>query len=87
MAKRLPVKSLQKVSRHRYILQKIANASRSDRKKMLINAPAKLFGVFKTLCKFVSDGHLKLGKASRYKSLVQEVSKATSKEINLQFRT
>ena len=42
-----------------------------------MNAPAALFGVFKTLCKFVSDGNLKLGKAGRYKSLVQEVSKAT----------
>ena len=81
MAKRLPVKSLKNVHQHRYILQKIANASRGDRKKMLLNAPAELFRVFKTLCKFVSDGHLKLGRAGHHKNLVHKVSKAKTDSI------
>ncbi len=38
-----------------------------------MNAPARLFGVFKTLCKLVIDGHLSLGRAKRHKKLATKI--------------
>jgi hypothetical protein len=75
MAKRLPVKSLQSIRKHRYILQKLASAKPAQRKTMLLSAPTALFNVFKTLCKLVTDGYLQLGKAKRYKKLVNKIGK------------
>ena len=73
MAQRIPVKALHSIRKHRYILQKLASSKANQRKKMLLNAPTALFNVFKTLCKLVTDGHLQLGKAKRYKKLVAKI--------------
>lgn len=67
------LKSLQKIKKHCYILERIARASPQDRKKMLLNAPNQLFTVLKLICKMITDGKLKLGNASKHKKLVNKV--------------
>ena len=73
MVKRLSVKTLDPIRKHRFILQKLSTANAANRKKMLMNAPGRLFGVFKALCKLVTDGYLSLGKAKRHKKLASEI--------------
>ena len=72
---------LKSVKKHRYILQKLANVSAPKRKEMLRSAPGQLFNVFRTLCKLVSDGHLSLGKAKRYKKLAAKIGKSNVSTI------
>ena len=86
MAKRLPVKALQSVRKHRYILQKLANCKTAERRKMILSAPSTLFNVFKTLCKLVTDGHLQLGRAKRYKNLVKKIGGTGGSDIKTLFK-
>ncbi len=81
MAKRLSVKRLNPLRKHRYILQKLAGASAVKRKKMLLNAPSQLFNVFKNLCQLVVDGHLKLGSAKRHKNLAKKIGTSSISAI------
>ena len=81
MPKRIPVKSVQTIRKHRYILEKIVNAKPMARRRMLIKAPAPLFNVFKILCKLITDGHLNIGKAKRHRALVQKIGGANVNSI------
>ena len=81
MSKRLPIKDLQKIRKHRYILQKIVEAKPIARRKMLIRAPAPLFNVFKLLCKLITDGHLNIGKAKRHRALAKQLGSSNMKAI------
>ena len=64
--------TLTKIKRHRFILKKIAEAKPQTRKKMLLAAPTQLFTVIKLICKLISDGKIKIGKASRHRKLIDE---------------
>ena len=81
MAKRIPVTVVDKVKKHRYILEKLAKSRSRDRIKMLLNSPNQLFSVLKTLCKMVVDGKLQLGKAQRHQKTVEKISKTPIKTI------
>jgi hypothetical protein len=81
MPQRLPVKKLERIKKHRYILKKIATAKANDRKKMLYEAPKQLFTVFKDICQLVTDGHIKLGKIKRHQRLVNEISRGNASTI------
>ena len=81
MGKRLPLKSMRTVGKHRYILQKLSKASPTQRKTMLSNAPSQLFSVFKTICKLITGGHLNLGKAKRHKKLANKISSSKASSI------
>ena len=79
--KTIPVKSLKNIKKHSYILGEIAKAKTADRKRILMNAPSQLFTVFKQLCKYVTSGHLKLGKAQRHRNMVKNIGRTTSSTI------
>lgn len=81
MSKRIPIKSLQTIRKHRYILEKIVDAKPMARRKMLIKAPAPLFKVFKLLCKLITDGHLNIGKAKRHRPLAHKIGSSDVKSI------
>ena len=74
MPKRVPVKKLERIRKHRYILKKLAAAKANDRKKMLMQAPNQLFTVFKDICQLVTDGYIQIGKAKKHLKLVKEIS-------------
>ena len=81
MGKRVPLKSIQDVKRHRYILQKFSKSNAADRKKMILNAPPKLFNVFKTVCKLITDGHIAAGRAKKHSSFAKKVSSSKTSAI------
>jgi hypothetical protein len=72
---------MQTIRKHRYILEKIVNAKPIARRKMLLRAPAPLFNVFKLLCKLITDGHVKIGKAKRHKALAKKIGTSNVKAI------
>ena len=81
MSKRIPVKSVQTIRKHRYILEKIVKAKPMERRRMLLRAPAPLFNVFKLLCKLITDGHLNIGKAKRHRALAKKIGASDVKTI------
>ena len=81
MPQRIPIKKIDRVRKHRYILKKIAAAKTKDRKKMLLEAPNQLFTVLRDLCQLVTGGHIKLGKAKRHGKLVNQISKGSAGTI------
>ena len=81
MAVNIPVSTLKKIQKHRFILKKIADANPQTRKKMLIAAPTQLFTVFKLICKMVADGKVKLGKARRHRKLIDEFKNTKASAI------
>ena len=81
MAVNIPVSTLKKVQKHRFILKKIADAKPKTRKKMLMAAPTQLFTVFKLICKMAADGQIKLGRASRHRKLINEFKNTKASAI------
>jgi len=81
MPQRVPIKKIERIKKHRYILKKIASAKASNRRKMFLEAPSQLFTVLRDLCQLVTDRHIKLGKATRHKKLVNQISKGNASTI------
>ena len=81
MGKRIPVKAAESIKKHRYILHKISKASVKDRKNMLVNAPSKLFNVFKNICRLVANDQVDIGKAKKHRKFAQKVSSSKSSSI------
>lgn len=81
MPKRVPVKKLDRIRKHRYILKKLAAAKANDRRKMIMQAPKQLFTVFKDLCQLVTAGHIRIGRAKKHMKLVTEISNGDNSTI------
>lgn len=81
MSIRLPLKQLQKLKRHRFILNKIAKAKGSKRAQMVNGAPLNLFSIFKIICSLVSKDQLKIGKAKRHRALISNFTTKTPSAI------
>lgn len=75
MSKHLLVKRIERIRKHKYILQKIAEAKPSKRKKMLSKAPNMLFTVIKDLCILMDNGLLDMKYPNRHSETVQQVAK------------
>lgn len=81
MSVNIPIESLKKIQKHRFILRKIANAKPQARKKMLMAAPTPLFTVLKLICKLIVDGKVKVGRAKRHRKLINEIKGTNSSTI------
>ena len=81
MGKHLPVTLLKKIKKHRFVLDQIAKAKTSERKKILSTAPNQLFTIFKHLCRYAGSGVISLGKAKRYQKVAKKFAKSKSSSI------
>ena len=87
MAVNIPVNTLKKIQKHRFILKKIADAKPQTRKKMLLAAPTQLFTVIKLICKLVSDGKVKIGRAKKHRKLIDEFKNTKAPAIKAALNT
>jgi len=76
MPKRLPVKKVKRIGKHRYILKKFSKSNIKTRKKMMLAAPSQFFSIFKDICTLITEGFMTIGKAKRFEKLVTDVTKA-----------
>ena len=79
MSVKLSQKDKKLIKRHRYILEKLASSSLSQRKKILNNAPDPLFKTINVIIKFILKNKDQIPKKhhqslSRHKKLLRSVS-------------
>lgn len=86
MPQRLPIKSVQLINKHRFILRKLVNSSLKDRKLILKNAPNELFKTLLVVFKLLAEDKLNIpkknqNKVKKHKKLIRSTSRLNSKSI------
>ena len=80
VSKRLSLKQVKLLKKHRYILQKLASTSEQNRRKILKNAPSDLFKTLNLIFRLLDGNQLNLStnqthKIKKHKRLIRSASK------------